>query len=431
MLAKSSCIVLSTRSIACWISAILLVSTSACFGAENLWDVLKRESKGLDVLALDSLAGDFALVGVKYLEIPWVSQENPEVSPLLPPVVRKQLYIFRVAPNDAIVWRQTYPALPDVQEIFSIDATFDQRLCIVFGEQRGQEAILNPVLLQVDGAGKILWAKRNVISSLKVNSNNAESAEEISNLDTLRVVASSANGCLLAFVSRQFINQAENYLLHLIQYLPDGNIRWHKTLATEMYGKLFLVNNKAADQYVVIQTNQSRDAAIEAMMLGMPFVPQTSVVGIDYEGEVLFQKVNPGSLSNLWVKDVIDTPGDAFIIAGKTKSAWVGQLSSSGKVLSYIDAQEGEFNAVSKTQSGGYLFARGDSLTLMDKDQKTFSSQKIQAVTTHQFVNQYLLDRLPGEMPVEQMMLVHHNEYLLLYELGSKLLKVRIEKSGE
>ncbi|MEJ2181776.1 MAG: hypothetical protein P8Y28_15465 [Gammaproteobacteria bacterium] len=133
----------------------------------------------------------------------------------------------------------------------------------------------------------------------------------------------------------------------------------------------------------------------------------------------------------MWVKDVIDTPGDAFIIAGKTKSAWVGQLSSSGKVLSYIDAQEGEFNAVSKTQSGGYLFARGDSLTLMDKDQKTFSSQKIQAVTTHQFVNQYLLDRLPGEMPVEQMMLVHHNEYLLLYELGSKLLKVRIEKSGE
>ena len=431
MLAKSSDNVLSTQGITYWISAILLVASSACFGSENLWDILKRESKGLDVLALDSLAGDFALVGVKYLEIPWESQENPEISPLLPPVVRKQLYIFRVATNDTVVWRQTYPSLPDVQEVFSIDATFDQRLCIVFGEQRGQEAILNPVPLQVDGTGKILWAKRNVISSLKANSDHAESVEEIANLDTLRVVASSDNGCLLAFVSRIFTGEAETYQLHLIQYLSDGNVRWHKTLATEMYGKLFLVNNKAGGQYVVIQTNQSRDAAIEAMMLGMPFVPQTTVTGIDYEGKAIFQKVNPGSLSNVWVKDVIDAAGDAFVIAGKTKSAWVGQLSSDGKVLSYFDAQVGEFNAVSKTQSGGYLLARGDSLTLLDKDQKTFSSQKIQAVTTHRFVNQYLMDRLPGEMPVEKMILTHHNEYLLLYELGSKLLKVRIEKYGE
>ena len=409
----------------------MLVPNAACFSAEKLWDVLRLEGKELDLMNLGSFAGEYAIVGAKYVETSWLSQGDSEVSPFLPPIVRKQLYILRVAADDTMVWRQTYPGLPDVHEIFSVDATSDQRLCIVFGEQRGQEAILNPVLLQVDVVGNILWAKRNVISLSEVNSKATESVTQIANLDTLRVIASPDNACALTFVTRQFTGETEKFQLHVIQYSPDGNIQWQQALDTEIYGKLFLINNKAANHYVVIQTNQSRDAAIQAMVLGVPFVPQTSLIGIGYTGEISYQFINPISFSNVWVKDASDAAGDSFLIAGKTKTAWVGKITSSGKVLGFFDELVGEYNAVSKAGSDGYLFARGDSVVLLKNDLKIYSNQKIKDVTTHQYVNQYLMARLADDMPVEQMISLGEDEYLVLYKLGSKLLKIRLNEKGK
>lgn len=431
MFSKSLFNFLPNRNFKFWVFFALLVSSCASLGAENLWHVLKREGKELDITSLASFAGEFAIVGAQYVEIPWASQGDTEISPLVPPIVRKQLYIIRVTENDNIVWRQSYPALPDVHEIFSVAATNDQRLCVLFGEQRSQEAILNPVLLQVDEAGKVLWVKRNVISSLATSLHKSASTTQVANLDTLRVVESTANGCVLTFVTHQLFNETEKFQLHAIQFLPDGTIQWQQHLDTEMYGKLFLINNRAANHYVIIQTNQSRDAAIEAMMLGVPFIPQAAVVGISFKGEVVYQFANPDSLSNVWVKDAYDAIGESFLIAGKTGTAWAGKLNKSGRVLSYVDVHEGEFNAVSEAESSGYLFARGDSLTLSDKNLKTHSDQKIKDVTTNQYINQYLMARLPDDLPVEQMILLHRNEYLLLYKLGSKLLKVRIEKTEE
>lgn len=422
---------LLTRIFLYWNSFVLLASSPACFSAENLWSVLKKEGSALDIMALDSFAGEFAIVGVQYVEVPWASQGEIELAPLVPPVVRKQLYILRVAENDTIVWRNSYPTLPDALEIFSIAATSDNRLCVVFGEQRGQEAILNPVLLQVDGAGKVLWAKRNIISSLEANIDKSEPIEQIANLDTLHVLASSNNGCVITFVTRQFSKDVEKFQLLFVQYAPDGNVQWRQSTATEMYGKLFFIHNSAANNYVVIQTNQSRDAAIEAMMLAVPFVPKTALVGIGYKGDISYQFANPDSLANVWVKDVYDSAGDAFLIAGKTKSAWAGQLNSSGKVLKFVDALEGEFTAVAGANSDDYLFARGDSLTLSENDLTTYSNQKIKDVITHQYANQYLMARLPDDMPVEQMIALGNHEYMILYKLGSKLVKVSLTKAGK
>lgn len=431
MLIKSISNFLSGKCSICLLSSYLLLSTSVCFGAENLWQVLDQEGHSLDIMGLQSYSGEFAIVGAQYVEIPLTSPAETEMSQIVPPLVRKQLYILRVANNNTIVWRKGYPALPDVHEIFSISTARDQRLCILFGEQLGKEAVLNPVLSQVDAAGKILWAKRDVISSLDANINNSESVEQIANLDTLRVVTSPTNGCVVTFVTRQFLNEIESIKLHVIQYSPDGAIQWRKALDTDMYGKLFFIHNNEANNYVIIQTNQSRDAAIEAMMLAMPFVPETALVGVGYKGEILYQISRPESLSNVWVRDAYDTTGDELLLAGKIKSAWAGQINRSGNVLSYIDALEGEFNAVSETESGGYLFARGDNLTLLDDELKTFSDQKIKDVTIAQYVNKYLMARLPDDLPVEQMILLDENEYLVLYKLGSKLLKVRLNTNGK
>ncbi|MCI0505804.1 MAG: hypothetical protein L0Z73_06795 [Gammaproteobacteria bacterium] len=415
------------RPIAQFLFALGLLTVSfPGFSKEYLWDFLEQRGKELDIMSISPVAGQIVLVGARYVEVPWPMQEESETAPFSPSLVSKQLYVISTAANNEIVWRQGYPVLPDVQEIFSTAATSGERLCVVYGEQSGsEEVVLDPVLLQLDSHGKILWAKRNLIAAMKSKASGP--VEQIANLDTLRVVGSPDNGCVLAYVTRTISGNDEKFNLHVIHNSFDGDVKWQQTLNTPLYGKLFLVHNEAANRYVIVQTNQSRDAAIQAMMLAVPFVPKTALIGLDYMGNVSFQTVEPDELSKLWVKNVAQSDGETILLAGKVKAAWVGRVSFNGSIKNHNDGLDGEFSAAAVADSGGYLLSRGDHLTLTTSNLELVSDQPARSVITRQYLNQYLMARLPDDLPVQQIVPAGNNEYLLLYTLGSKLLKVRVE----
>lgn len=406
---------------------------AVCSATDNFWNVLKQDGKALDIMSANSVAGQLMLIGAKYVEVSWPGDEQPPVQgqlegePFLQSVVRKQLYMMAIAPDEQVVWQNTYPALPDVHEIYSVAANDDQHLCVVYGEQSNDdESVFDPVLLQLDVHGRILWAKRNLIAPQDSKRQVSELPEQIANLDTLRVTTSSDNGCVLAFVTRSIERQVEKFRLHVIQHSAEGDIQWQRSLDTELYGKLFLVRNKQASQYVVVQTNQSRDAAVRAMMLAVPFVPKTALIGFDYRGKVIFQRIAPKDLSQLWVKTVLNTDGESILMAGKTKTAWAGLVNPKGEIKKFTDKLDDEFTA-SAMDADGFLLSRGDHLTLTSNNLDIVSDQAIPEVTKQQYLNQYLMNRLPEGLPVQQIVPVGNDNFLLLYLLGSKIIKVHFD----
>ncbi|KPJ96540.1 MAG: hypothetical protein AMJ55_01965 [Gammaproteobacteria bacterium SG8_15] len=423
----SICYLLSRHRVARLFALIVFGAQSPAFAAADFWEVLQQQGKTLDIMSIDNAAGQLMVIGARYVEAPLVIPEGSEVSPFLPPVVRKQLYVMGVAANEQVLWQQTYPALPDVHEIYSSAASDNQRLCVLYGEQPADDSLgLDPVLLQLDVQGKILWAKRNIITSSTINAQGAGSLEQVANLDTLRVAASPDNGCVLTYVTRTISQEEDKFKLHVIEHTASGDVQWHKIRDTLLYGKMFLVHNRKAKRYVIVQTNQSRDAAVQAMMLAVPFVPKTALIGLDYSGEVGFQSIEPPELAKLWVKTAMDTDSESILLAGKTKGAWAGLVKPDGKIQSYTDQFDDEYSATA-ADAGGILLSRGDHLTLTSARLDLVSDQAIQPITTRRYVNQYLAARLPDDLPVQQIIPVGRNEYLLLYSLGSKLIKIRVE----
>lgn len=424
----SICYLLSHHRVARLFALILFSASTSGFAASDFWEILQQQGKTLDIMSIDSAGGQLMVIGARYVEAPLVVPEGSEVSPFLPSVVRKQLFVMGVAANEQVLWQQTYPALPDVHEIYSSAASDNERLCVLYGEQPTDDASgLDPVLLQLDVQGKILWAKRNLITSSTVNAQGAGLLEQVANLDTLKVVTSPDNGCVLAYITRTISQEEEKFKLHVIEHTASGDVKWHQSLDTSLYGKMFLVHNRKAKRYVIVQTNQSRDAAVQAMMLAVPFVPKTALIGLDYSGEVSFQSIEPAELAKLWVKTAMDTDGDSVLLAGKTKAAWAGLVKPNGEIQSYTDRFDDEYSAAA-TDSAGILLSRGDHLTLTSARLELVSDRAIQPITTRRYVNQYLAARLPDDLPVQQIIPVGRNEYLLLYTLGSKLLKIRIDK---
>jgi len=405
-----------------------------CSASDNFWSVLQRDGGALDIMSANSVAGQLMLIGAKYVEVSWPGDEQPPVQgqleneSVLQSVVRKQLFMMAVAQDEKVVWQNTYPALPDVHEIYSVATNDDQHVCVIYGEQSNDdESVFDPVLLQFDVHGRILWAKRNVISARDSKQQSSELPEQIANLDTLRVTTSPDKGCVLAFVTRSIEKQEEKFRLHIIQHSAGGDVQWQRSLDTELYGKLFLVWNKQASQYVVVQTNQSRDAAVRAMMLAVPFVPKTALIGFDYQGAIIFRRSDPEVLSQLWVKTVLNTNRESFLIAGKTKTAWAGLVNPNGEIKKFTDKLDDEFTA-SAVDANGFLLSRGDRLTLTSSNLDIVSDQAIPEVTKQQYLNQYLMARLPEGLPVQQIVPVGNNDFLLLYLLGSKIIKVHFDQ---
>ena len=394
--------------------------------ADDMWDTLEGEGRALDIMGLQRIADGLQIYGVEYVE---ELIEAPNVSgaePALSRVERKQLYVIRVGHDEGILWRHVYPSLPDVHEIFSADTAHNGYMCIVFGEKTRQQDLLKPVLIQIDAQGKILWARRNLIDSRIATAAGNPSLEQIANLDTLRVSATPGNGCMLAFITRVVTRDTENFYLHLIQHDQDGSERWHHTTETQLFGRMFLISDADAKHYDIVQTNQSRDAAIQAMIQGEPFNPQTSVMGISYSGDVLYSIDSPASLVSVWVNGVANANGENILIVGKTRSAWAVFLNSDGEVVQRFDSLPGEFNAVAATLSGGYVLVRGHSMTFANDKLQPGLTVDINNAVIRRYINQYLTARLPDDIPVEQIVAWKSDEYLLLYKLGSRLLKVKV-----
>ena len=419
------------RRAACLCAFALALTHFACFSEDNFWDVLEQQGRALDIMSINAVSGRIIMVGARYADAPWQARGESDASAFLPSVMRKQLYIMSIAANEQVIWQHSYPALPEVSEIFSTAATGNQHLCVLYGEQPGDDVISDPVLLQVDAQGKILWAKRNLITKSSMDSSATDSLEQIANLDTLRVTGSPDNGCVLVYVTRQISGNNEKFRLHVAQHSPDGNEKWQQSVDTQLYGKLFLVHSQGANRYVIVQTNQSRDAAIQAMMLGEPFRPKTALLGVDYSGNVIFQTVEPAELSRLWVNSVLEGESDSILIAGRIKTAWAGHVNKDGKIRNFTDVFDDEFTAGAVVSTSGYLLSRGDHVTLTTGKLEVLTDQPTRNVVTRQYLNQYLMARLPDDLPVQQIIPVNNNEYLLMYSLGSRLVKIRLDKMAK
>ena len=163
------------------------------------------------------------------------------------------------------------------------------------------------------------------------------------------------------------------------------------------------------------------------MMLAMPFRPQTAITAIDIQGKVLYQYDDLPGLKKIWVNDVSDAKGNSILLAGKSTSAWTGHINTDGKVFDIYDTPKGEFDAAVATRSGGFAFTRGKFLDVTDGKLLEISSQKMSLITTRQYVNRYLSARLPEDLPAQQILALRNNEFLVLFKLGSKLLKLHVE----
>lgn len=401
-----------------------IVMAPAGFSGDDMWQVLAADGNTLDIMGLEPISDGLRIYGAQYVEQLVKSPGERGAEATLSTMVRKQLYVMRIDHDERVRWRHVYAALPDVQEIFSANAARDGSLCIVFGERHLSQGVLDPVLVQLDAGGKILWARRNLTDVQDTSGTAKSTLEQIANLDTLRVVATPDNGCMLSFVSRVVNAEAERFYLHLIHHARDGIPRWRHKTQTSLFGRMFLVNDANNGYYVVVLTNQSRDAAIQAMVEGAAFNPQTTILGISHAGEVLYRVESPKSLAMVWVNAVANAQDDHILLAGKTQSAWAGYIDRDGRVAQRFEGPPGEFNAVGVKTQGGYLFARGSMVQEADEKLRPGRSMQINRLVTRRYTNRYLAARLPDDISVQQIVAWKPAEYLLLYKLGSRLLKI-------
>jgi len=399
---------------------------STSLAAESLWKHLAQSGSTLDIMGIEAMADHIMLVGTKYEEVAW-SPSADATTPEQTSIVRKQLYVMRINKQELVDWQQDYSALPDAQEIFSIANSNDQRLCIVYGEQQEENQALNPVLLQINNDGKIFWATRDVMANLHSSPSIQPELVQIANLDTIKVSGTPDGGCLLSYVTRHLTADNETFLLNVVNLGPDGSEKWRRIVPTQLYGRMFLRSDRDAGQYVLVQTNQSRDAAIQAMMLATAFRPQTAITAIDAQGNIVYQYEKLPELEKVWVSAVSVAPGSRVLLAGRSRSSWVGFVNKEGKVVDIIDQLDGEYHAATTTPSGGFALARGEYLTVTDSRLMEKGDQKISAIIRMQYINQYLTARLPDDLPVQQILALSDNEFLVLYKLGSKLLKLNLK----
>lgn len=386
-----------------------------------MWDVLQRRGDELEVMKLERSADGLLLYGAKG-DQSTAGREKMTPDPALE--TGRHLAVVYVDQSERIVRQQIYSALPDVHEIFSTRSTAKGEICIAYGEQRQGEELLNPVLVRLDAKGKIAWASREIISARHKTAGTTDSLEQVANFDTIQVGITPDNGCLLAFVTRVVTRDGETFRLSLIHHTSDGTVQWRKSVPTALYGRMFMLHDVAAKRYVMVQTNQSRDAAIAAMLQGVPFKPHTVMTGFDNTGEVVFHTELAGDLGSVWVNGVVPGPEAGILLVGKLQAAWAGNIATDGELLGQFSSSFKEFNAVTKTLSGNFAFAGAESLVVTDNQFRSQHNININDTITQQFVNQFLASRLPDDVPVEQIVAWHPREFLLLYKLGSRLVKV-------
>ena len=399
--------------------------------ANDVWKLLEREGDALELMALESIGSSSVLIGSK-VEQQWQITNDSVENKIDPALMRKQLHIIKINQKESVEWRRSYPAIPEVNEIFSVSATTNGRLCVAYGSYYDKGEFINPVMLQIDSDGKIIWANNKAILESDLNTRRSDQSKkndssQIANLDSVRIIGSPDNGCLLGYVLRRFTGSKESYELHLLLTDSEGNRKWENNSTTNLYGKMFLIRNKDDNQYTVVQTNQSRDAAIEAMMAAKPFSPKTRIEIITLGGELKARYENIVDLSKVWIKAIMDVPGDSIILVGNSNNAWLGHFNPTGKISRVFNTLGGAFSFVSVKKPAGYLLVRGDSMVAVNDVFAPVLNKPISSLVTKKYSNPYIDKQIRESIPVQNIVPLQKNTYLLLYRLGGRLLKIDLK----
>jgi len=393
---------------------------------DSLWSVLDREGDALDLMAIESEGKRVLLVGAKYEELQWRAEDEPPPEMVILPKIRKQLHIISIDSNETVEWQHSFPAVPDVSEIYSAKVTPDNHMCIAYGQNYESDEFINPVVLQVDAGGKIIWADSNAIAESYLPEKVSNEYFQIANLESIRVVDSDDNGCVVSYVLRHQTATTETYQLNVFKIDKEGNHKWRFSHSTDLYGKMFLVRDRDANHYTVVQTNQSRDAAIEAMMAARPFRPLTNIIIISHDGKL--EHFHPHDqlkdFDRVWVKHMVDAPGGSVLLVGNLKNAWAALVDKQGVLKKVYSTQEGEFGFVNRKPPDGFVMVRGDAIELVDKDLNMQIDKPIEAVIKKKYINAYMEKQLSEEGPIQNIVPLRKDAYLILYKLGSRLKKI-------
>jgi hypothetical protein len=302
---------------------------------------------------------------------------------------------------------------------------------VVYGGEPLLDTAINPLMLRLNANGDSLWYKP-VFPPADSADLDFLPTEQIANLDAINVAATSNKACLLALITRSVQSQSETFRLHLIRYDSQGNINWHKVLPTGLYGTTYLLTNSAASRHFVVTTNLSRDAALEAMILGQPFVPQINIATIDSEGTWLHNIYRATPLSDTWLNGAIVSAPDSLILVGKKHGSWIAHIQSDGHVINeYIDNGNDRigdgFQAIANRDKSGFIITHNGFISIFDLQLRLQTTLNIADFTTQSYANPNLSSQLPRDLPVEKLLPLNTNDYLLFYKYGSRLEKINIK----
>lgn len=407
---------------------VLLISglfyVNAGYANDDLWKVLQKEGDALELMAIVSLGDSILLVGAKYEEQVWRANDG-DGSTLVAPVIRKQLHLINFNLDEKLIWSQSYPVFPDVNEIFSVSVTGGKHICIAYGRHYRNNEVINPVVLQLEPGGKIIWANTEAIpgSSIKPS---PSTLVQVANLDSIKTVGTEDSGCGLGYILRRQTVDRESLEVNLLHFDNKGNLQWHFNRETDLYGKMFIAHDQQAKHFAIVQTNQSRDAAIEAMMAARAFTPHTSMSIVSSNGELVKYHKELQQLSNIWVKHIVDAPGERILLVGNSKSAWAGFIDTQGQVSGINNSLEGEFSHVNFREKNGYLLVRDESLVSTGKLLNPQLNRPISQLVKKKYSNAYIERKLPEQVAIQNIVPLKNNNYLILYKLGSILLKVEL-----
>ncbi len=397
---------------------------------ETLWNYLAQHGIDVDLMDIAPGKGRFFIAGVRSVAIPW---DTAEEQTIVPPMRRNLLLVLTATNGDQhLLWRREYTDLPDVYEVYSIAATTNEHLCVVYGNQPAEQTAINPFVVRLDNKGEPLWFKHIFPGGTEPGPDFLPT-EHIANLDAIYMATSDNNSCVLAFVTRSVEGYDETYRLHVTRYDPNGAVAWHQSRQTDLYGKMLVVSSTPTSRHFLVQTNMSRDAALQAMILGQPFVPKITITSWDADGRLQQTVDLKNGFKNVWLHNVMATSADSLLIIGKKGRPWMAHVQRSGSTLNEFVGENKSpdndaFDAIAPQGSDGYVVTHNGHISRFDSTLKQQSVWKIEDVTIKDFHNPRLITQLPNDLSVEKILPLSTQHYLLFYQYGSRLRAVDLGK---
>ena len=131
-------------------------------------------------------------------------------------------------------------------------------------------------------------------------------------------------------------------------------------------------------------------------------------------------------VKKVWIKSATDAPGKNVLLAGNAKNAWAALISEDGKLEKINNTLAGEFTYVGKKDSGGYILIRSGSAVAMDNRLDMKLDQPVEKFIKKKYVNAYLAKQLSDQGPIQNIVPMTKNAYLILYKLASRLQKIEL-----